>query len=205
MDNTNINNGRQWKILCWNVRGINSQHKWTAIRSKVNEMGCDIICLQETKREDFDNSYLRNFCLLSFGCFDFIPSMGYSGCTIVIWKSSRFSGQVILQNEYSMNKEFPSVYSSATWILTNIYAPCSPEGKQEFLEWLHNIEMPDENDWLLVGDFNLIRCPSDRNKPSGNAQDKLKFNAAISNLRLKELRLNGNGFTWTNKQESPLL
>jgi hypothetical protein len=33
----------------------------------------------------------------------------------------------------------------------------------------------------------------------------LKFNAAISNLRLEELQLIGNKFTWTNKQDMPLL
>jgi endonuclease/exonuclease/phosphatase family metal-dependent hydrolase len=31
------------------------------------------------------------------------------------------------------------------------------------------------------------------------------FNAAISNLRVEELNLLGNKFTWTNKQVSPLL
>jgi hypothetical protein len=55
-------------------------------------------------------------------------------------------------------------------------------------------------DWLIIGDFNLIRRASDRNKPGGNIQDMLKFNAAISNLRLEELQLVDNKFTWTNKQ-----
>jgi hypothetical protein len=56
-----------------------------------------------------------------------------------------------------------------------------------------------------VGDLNLIRRSSDRNKPGGNVHDMLRFNAAISNLWLKELKLYGNKYTWTNKQESPLL
>jgi hypothetical protein len=55
-------------------------------------------------------------------------------------------------------------------------------------------------DWLIIGDFNLIRRASDRNKPGGNIQDMLKFNATISNLRLEELQLVDNKFTWTNKQ-----
>jgi hypothetical protein len=36
-------------------------------------------------------------------------------------------------------------------------------------------------------------------------QDMMLFNDAISNQRLEELKLNGNKFTWTNKQSSPLL
>jgi hypothetical protein len=42
-------------------------------------------------------------------------------------------------------------------------------------------------------------------KPGGNIQDMLKFNTAINNLRLEELQLVGNKFTWTNKQDNPLL
>jgi hypothetical protein len=31
------------------------------------------------------------------------------------------------------------------------------------------------------------------------------FNAAISNLRLEELKLSGNRYTWSNMQDNPLL
>jgi hypothetical protein len=50
-----------WNILDWNIRGINSQNRWDDIRQRINESNCNIICLQETKREYFDHSYLRNF------------------------------------------------------------------------------------------------------------------------------------------------
>jgi hypothetical protein len=62
-----------------------------------------------------------------------------------------------------------------------------------------------DTDWLVIGDFNLIRKPEDRNKPRGNMREMLDFNAAINRQGLEELRLNGARFTWTNKQQSPLL
>jgi hypothetical protein len=64
-----------------------------------------------------------------------------------------------------MTIEFTSCFSGASWVLTNIYSPCTPEGKQQFLDWLRNVDMADDCDWLLVGDFNLVRKPTDRNKP----------------------------------------
>jgi exonuclease III len=91
MDHTQHSKNRQWKILCWNVRGLNSQIKWTSIKRKFFESGCDIICRQETKREMFDHAYLKNFCP-RFDYFEFSPSNGASGGTIVIWKSSGFMG-----------------------------------------------------------------------------------------------------------------
>jgi len=36
------------------MRRLNSDKKWDAIRDKIAESNCDIICLQETKKETFD-------------------------------------------------------------------------------------------------------------------------------------------------------
>jgi hypothetical protein len=75
----------------------------------------------------------------------------------------------------------------------------------DFLNWLHDFDLLGGTDWLLVGDFNLIRRPSDRNKLGGNVQYMFRFNEAISYLGLQELPLQRNKFTWSNKQVSPLL
>jgi endonuclease/exonuclease/phosphatase family metal-dependent hydrolase len=104
-----------------------------------------------------------------------------------------------------MSVEFLLIVSGASWTLTNIHALCSSEGRQQFLEWFHDVDVEDDYDWLLVGDFNLIRRPIDRNKARGNMQDMPSLNAAISNQCLEKLKLSENKFTWTNKQSSPLL
>jgi hypothetical protein len=92
----------------------------------------------------------------------------------------------VFQNRFTLSIEFTSLISGSSWILTNIYAPCSMDGRADFLQWLNEVDMPDDMDWLLVGDFNLIRRMRDRNKPGGDVQNMLDFNAVISNLRLEE-------------------
>jgi exonuclease III len=114
-------------------------------------------------------------------------------------------GQVSFQNDFAMNVEFVSVVSSATWTLTNIYVPCTAQEKLVFLNWFQNVDMPDHVDWLVLGDFNLIRRQGDRNKAKGNVNEMLAFNATISNLRLEELKLSGNRYTWSNMQDNILL
>lgn len=49
--------------------------------------------------------------------------------------------------------------------------------------------MPNEEQWLIVGDFNLIRRPEDRNMPGGDINEIFLFNEAISNLGLIEIPL----------------
>ena len=78
-------------------------------------------------------------------------------------------------------------------------------GKQAFTTWLKNIQMPDSYPWLLLGDFTLMRKPEDRNRPGGDVHEMFLFNEALSALGVVELPLQGRKFTWTNKQQPPLL
>lgn len=196
---------KNWKVLSWNVRGINSEKKWNAIRDRVTESSCDILCLQETKRVHFDVMYIRQFCPSVFDSFVFLPSVGASGGSIIIWKSSTFSGSLLFQNSFATSVLLSSLHNNSAWVLTNIYAPCTPAGKKDFVDWFQNVQMPDSIDWLIVGDFNLYRNPSDRNRPGADYSDMLMFNAAISALGLIEIPLKGQRFTWSNKQHPPLL
>ena len=75
----------------------------------------------------------------------------------------------------------------------------------DFINWFLNIHMPADVDWILMGDFNLMRAPSDRNRPGGDVNDMLLFNEAISNQGLIELPLQGRKFSWSNMQQDPLL
>lgn len=76
---------------------------------------------------------------------------------------------------------------------------------QFFFDWFKDIQMPDDTKWLILGDFNYIRYPHNRNKEGGNFLDMLKFNAAISSLALVEIPLKGRSYTWSKMQDAPLL
>lgn len=112
---------------------------------------------------------------------------------------------MVFQNDFAQTIEFQCLLSGENWLLTNIYAPRTSDGKIAFLNWFKGISMPDDIRWLIVGDFNLIRSPDNRNKPGDNVQEMIKFNEAISRLRLHEIPLKCCRFTWTNKQMHPLL
>jgi hypothetical protein len=65
MSNLNDGNYLEWSVLSHNVRGINSSVKWNVIRCSIRDSGCDVICLQETKKDIFDLAYLKNFAPLN--------------------------------------------------------------------------------------------------------------------------------------------
>lgn len=194
---------RSWNILNWIVRGINSSNKWLAISNKIEELGCAVIYFQETKREVFYSSYLKNLCPRRINKFDYTPSVGSSGGLLVAWNDSIFQGECLFKNNFSISIRFISVHTGASWILTNIYGPC--EGRIDFMNWLKNIQMPMETNWIIAGDFNYTRYPSNRNSGIGDVNQMLQFNEAISSLALVEIPLKGRSYTWSNMPEAPLI
>jgi exonuclease III len=91
---------RSINVLVWNIRGINSQAKWDALRDKIYETSPSIVCLQETKRESFNSSYLRKFCPRFLNLFEFAPSVGASGGLIIIWNGNLFSSTLVSSNSW---------------------------------------------------------------------------------------------------------
>lgn len=47
--------------------------------------------------------------------------------------------------------------------------------------------MPDHTNWMVLGDFNLIKAQENRNKSGGNIEEMFLFNEAISTLGLNEI------------------
>lgn len=73
------------------------------------------------------------------------------------------------------------------------------------MSWLLSLDPSLFELWLLVGDFNLLRCPENRNRPGGNVNEMLLFNEVIHHLGLVEILLKGRSSTWSNMQENALL
>jgi hypothetical protein len=91
-----MSNTRSWNILSWNIRGINSQAKWDDLRCKNYESVASIICLQETKRDSFDQAYISKFCPNYLNKFAFSPSVGASGGLLICWNDGLFTGKILI-------------------------------------------------------------------------------------------------------------
>jgi hypothetical protein len=78
------------------------------------------------------------------------------------------------------------------------------DGRQEFVQWLNSLDIDDDMNWLLLGDFNFYRSLENR-RAGGNTQDILLFNEVISNIGFQEIPLKGRSYTWSNMQQEPLL
>lgn len=166
------------------MRGINSKEKWDAIRAKINESSCHIVCLQETNRENFDLFYTKKFFPKHFNSFAFFSSVGASGGLITIWNSSVFRGETVQANSFCVTVKFTCNLDNSCFFLSNIYCPSNATGKLAFVTWFLNLDHSSYDEWLIAGDFNLYRSAEDRNKPGGDPRDMQLFNDLISDLEL---------------------
>ena len=93
---------RSWNVLSWNIRGLNSEPKQLALHNDVLSSGCSIICLQETKKTSFDLAFIKSCCPRQFDKFAFVPSQGASGGLVTIWKSSMFTGTIMVSESFAL-------------------------------------------------------------------------------------------------------
>lgn len=147
---------RDWKVLCWNMHGLNSEARQLAVKQKIDESGCSIICLQETKCMHIDQRFLRKFCPRRFNNFVYMPSAGASAGLVIIWNSSFFSGKLIEARSYGIIVEFTSQHTSESWTLVSVYGPCQSPARDEFVQWLYNLDIHFEEKWFLLGNFNFM-------------------------------------------------
>lgn len=177
------------------MRRINAQEKWDHIRDKVHETSANIVSLQETKRQHFDRQYLARFCPRYINHFAFSPSDGASGGLLTAWNHSLFQGEVLLINTYSITIKFTDQSSGKVFHHTNVYGSANASEKAYFISWLYNFDTTGIEDWILMGDFNLIRGPENRSRPGGSTNDMLLFNDMIHHLDLVDIAFEGKEFS----------
>lgn len=190
-------------MLCWNVRGLNAARIWDSIRNKVIQANCDVVCFQETKRASFDGGFLRKVLPPCFDEYLFVPAIGASSGLLVAWKSTILLGNLKFSLGFAIAVEFSARHSDSFWNLMNVYGPYTPEGKRDFTGWLKNMDIRNEEEWMILGDFNLYTFQKNRNREGADIADMNLFNNVISHLGLIDIPLQGKRFTWSNMQNPP--
>lgn len=116
-----------------------------------------------------------------------------------------FTGQVILEEIFGLDIHFTSVISCDRFVLINVYGPYDGVERENFVDWIFHLDIPDGAHWLILGDFNFYHFAKNHNRDGANMNDIAIFNEIIGYLGLIELPIKGHAFTWSNMQLDPLL
>jgi hypothetical protein len=161
--------------------------------------------LQDSKLEAISTFKASSFLPASLRSFVYLPSVGASGGIVTAWSSFDFSLTHSEQGVFSLTTSFASTTSALTFYITNVYGPCNATQKPIFLAELASLAANTTGPWLVLGDFNLLRAPSDRSNGNFDAREADIFNSWINDAGLLEIPLIDRLFTWSNNQPHPIL
>jgi exonuclease III len=187
-----MNQSQIYKILPWNVRGLNNSARQEDVRQMVSLVKPEIICLQETKLVTIDRSTVCSTLGSQFADnYFYLPGDGTRGGILVASRDSVFHlhqphfthntiSSTMLDN--SINKE---------WTFTGVYGHQGSLEKAMFLRELRTIRHHAKHEWLIMGDFNMIYKAHDKNNSRLNLRLMNKFRRALNWMEVKVVDLMG--------------
>ncbi|TKV93540.2 hypothetical protein SEVIR_9G232787v4 [Setaria viridis] len=190
-------------ILNWNVRGLNSKARREVVSGLVQEHYCTIVCLQETKMEKMEESVVRETLGYQFArTFRYLPAQGTRGGILLAVHEDYYSISQHQLKTHTLSVQIQASTSAVNWWFTGVYGPQEDNEKLLFLNEIRIRKPQDSDNWLLLGDFNMIINPEDKSNNNLNRSIMGAFKSAIDDLEMKELQLKGRKFTWSNNETS---
>jgi hypothetical protein len=73
-------------------------------------------------------------------------------------------GNIIYSSKFTITVHFSSIHNAEQWKLTAIYDPCHGQDRMEFINWLNDIQIGDQENWMFIRDINFYRSMENRNR-----------------------------------------
>ncbi|KAM3020904.1 hypothetical protein ACUV84_040901 [Puccinellia chinampoensis] len=196
--------GINYNIVVWNVRGLNSPNRWTAVRVLIEDANAAVVCLVETKLENVTPFSLNQILGSRYDGFTFLPASGTAGGIIVAWQSNLVTISLPRVDTFSVTLYVDFVNGNKWWH-TIVYGPTEDAERPSFLEELREVRAICNGLWTVAGDFNLILNAEDKNNSRLNRRIMGRFRRLVSDLELTEAPLIGRKYTWSNERDIPTL
>ncbi|KAA0035247.1 LINE-1 retrotransposable element ORF2 protein [Cucumis melo var. makuwa] len=120
---------------------------------------------------------------------------------IVLWDDTKFKVNNIKVGSHSISINVLS--TNGNWWLTSVYGPYKNNDRTNLwleLELLQTLCVPN---WLIIGDFNIVRWKTERNAKSLDRRNMANFNNFISVNELIDPPPLNNKYTWSNLRLNP--
>jgi hypothetical protein len=165
----------------------------------VNQQRATIVCIQESKLAVVDNDliveafgpqFANNFC--------FLPAVGTRGGVILAASADYFDLSEPSCTLHTVSAKITMRANGKAWSVSAVYGPQTDEEKFLFIEELKSLKGTVLQEWLLLGDFNLLVKESDKSSRNVNMRLIASFRVVLNFLEMAEIRLHGRRFTWTS-------
>ncbi|KAG5616742.1 hypothetical protein H5410_016566 [Solanum commersonii] len=118
-----------------------------------------------------------------------MEALGSKGSIIIMWDKRSWKGEMVESGNQMITCKLSGIN-------TAVYASCDRNERSELWEELGTMKSFCEEPWVVCGDFNTTRFPSEKTnhtKLSGAMKD---FSRCINELELLDPPLFGGSYTW---------
>jgi len=193
--------GEAWclmfKLLTWNVRGINDSNKRSILKNILREWRCNLVCTQETKLEDVQLSNIRSIGGNQYLDFVALKAQGTAGGIIVMWDRNSFNLVSSSCGDFSITCLFQMMGGDFEWAFMGVYGPQSRFDKLRMWEELQSTRDGWSGPWCVAGDFNEILHGHERSTGVGSSNTMAEFRNFINASALMDPPLRGGDSTWS--------
>ncbi|RVW93092.1 Transposon TX1 uncharacterized 149 kDa protein [Vitis vinifera] len=147
--------------------GANDREKRKLIKDVIKTQKANLVCLQEIKLQEMTSAIVRSLGVgrcLEWGALN---SRGAAGGVVVFWDNRVLQLEEMEVGNYSVSCRFKNVEDGFCWAFSGVYGPSVKVEREEFLSELGAIKGLWNEPWCVVGDFNMIRFPSERSQGGG--------------------------------------
>lgn len=191
-------------VLCWNVRGLNAAASRASVRTSVQSSGATIVCLQETKINQWTSRLVSETLGPNFASnYAALPAIGTRGGILIAANEKFFTLDADFTTDHTISSNITMKADNAKWTLTGVYGPQSYQDKLSFMNELKDLKNQVQVEWLIIGDFNLIYKAEDKSNNRLNRHLMNSFRQALDESQLMEIDLRGRKYTWSNEQDTP--
>ena len=122
----------KFKILSWNVRGVNDPDKRKVIKNFLRSHRADLVCLQETKVQEMTIDLVRRLGVGRCLNWKALNAEGSVGGILLLWDNSRISLVDFVVGSFFVSCLFRMVEDEFQWAFSRVYGPVENRLSESF-------------------------------------------------------------------------
>ncbi|XP_022007479.1 uncharacterized protein LOC110906687 [Helianthus annuus] len=183
-------------VLSVNVRGLGPSGKASWIRRLKSDLGVSFIGLQETMSSNVNVGVVSNFWDGMGFDFEVAESSGNSGGLLSVWDPKFFTKESVVKDNNFLLVSGLLTDGKNRLNMINVYAPQSNVDKRNLWAKISQVIQAGHGWWIVFGDFNAVRDPSERKNSCFDPGCARDFNEFLDEAGLREYDLKGKKFTY---------
>ncbi|KAL4347478.1 hypothetical protein GQ457_17G001450 [Hibiscus cannabinus] len=169
-------------LMSWNIRGLGSDVKISVVRQLVRLHRIDVLFIQEVKKSDVDDLFVRRLWRDDDFQFCFSAAVGCAGGLLSVWDSNCFKAASSWVHRNYILVKGVWIKDNSEFVIGNVYAPCKLQDQAVLWDELRELKLSLIHSWLVGGDFNVVRSIEERFEGHGSVAGSTMFNRSSPSL-----------------------